>query len=93
MRFLGRVSICVVNTFIGYVIIDQVGDLKEVIDNPIVMLAIIMLISFVMSSIFMDVYAVISLTILQCLYTDVDICRQNREANAIENGQYRPAEM
>jgi len=75
MRFLGRVSICVVNTFIAYKLIDNVSDIGEDIDNPIVMLGIIFLISFAMSSVFMDTFAVISLTILQCLYTDVDICK------------------
>lgn len=92
MRFLGRVSICIANTFIGYLIIDRVGDLNKDIDNPIVILAVIFLISFAISSVFMDIYAVISLTILQCLYTDVDICRQNQEGDALNN-RYRPAEM
>lgn len=92
MRFLGRVSICLANTFIGYLIIENVSDLKEDIDNPIVMLSIIFLISFTMSSVFMDVYAIVSLTMLQCLYVDIDICNQNREPDVLNN-RYRPAEM
>lgn len=90
MRFIGRVSICVVNTFIGYLILNKVSNLKQDIDNPIVILTAIFFISFAMSSIFMDTYAVISIAVLQCLYTDVDICRQ--EGDALNN-RYRPAEM
>lgn len=74
MRLLGRFSICITNTFIGYIIISNVEDLRQTIDNPVVILAAIGLISFLMSSVFMDVYALVSLTILQCLYVDVDIC-------------------
>jgi len=79
MRFFGRVSICITNTLIGYVIIYNVADLGEDIDNPIVILALIFLISFALSSIFMDVYAIVSLSIFQCLYTDMDISRQQHQ--------------
>lgn len=73
LRFLIRVSICVANTFIGYVIICKIGDLEETIDNPIVILFIIFLISFALSAIYMDIYATVGLAIFQCIYTDMDI--------------------
>ena len=92
MRFLGRVNIFIAKSLDGFVLIEYVSHLKDDIDNPIVILAVIFLIGFAMSSIFSDVYAVTSLKILHCLYTDIDIFRQNREHDAL-NKKYRPAEM
>ena len=79
IRFLGRITICVVNTFIGQMIIKMDPDLKEDIDNPIVILAMIFLMSWALATVFMEVYSVTSLAILQCLYADVDICNQMQE--------------
>ena len=57
-----------------------------------VILSAICLISFALSSVFMDTYAVISLAVLQCLYADIDICRQ--EGNSMNNNNsFRPTEM
>lgn len=91
IRFLGRITICICNTFLGYLLINYEENLKEDIDNPIVILALIFVISWALATIFMEVYATVSLTILQCLYTDVDLCKSNNEdpfANA-----FRPSEM
>lgn len=74
IRFLGRIAICIANTFIGYLIINYDTELKEDIDNPIVILAVIFLISWTLATVFMEVYSITSLAILQCLYADVDIC-------------------
>lgn len=54
-------------------------DLKEDIDNPIVILALIFLMSWALATVFMEIYSVTSLAILQCLYADVDICNQKNE--------------
>lgn len=79
IRFLGRITICICNTFIGYVIISYHEDLKEDIDNPIVILAVIFLISWALATVYMEVYSVTSLALLQCLFADVDLCNQNHE--------------
>lgn len=91
IRFLGRMTICIANTFIGYLIITYEENLAEDIDNPIVILCVIFVLSWAMASIFMEVYSIVSLSILQCLYADVDICNQNREDPM--NNQFRPEEM
>lgn len=79
IRFLGRMTICITNTTFGYLLITYESTLKEDIDNPIVILCLIFLLSWALASVFMEVYSIVSLAILQCLYADVDICNQNRE--------------
>ena len=74
IRMIGRVAICLANTFFGYFLISAFPPWNEEIDNPIIILSIIMLISWALASVFMEVYSVLSLTVLQCLYADVDIC-------------------
>jgi len=91
IRFLGRMTICITNTFLGYLLITYESTLKEDIDNPIVILCVIFVLSWAMATIFMEVYSTVSLSVLQCLYADVDICNQNREDPM--NNQFRPAEM
>ena len=91
IRFLGKMTICISNTYLGYLIITYESTLKEDIDNPIVILCVIFILSWALASIFMEVYSTVSLAILQCLYADVDICNQNRDDPM--NNQFRPAEM
>lgn len=74
IRLLGKFTICVANTFVAYIMVTQIDQLEEDIDNPIVILGVIFIISYALSAVFMEVYSIISLTILQCLYADVDIC-------------------
>jgi choline transporter-like protein 2/4/5 len=88
---LGKCTISISNTLIGYLLITNVKSLSEVIDDPIPILAIIFLQSMMMATIFMNVYDSVSLTIMQCLWADIDICNQNRE-DALD-GSNRPKEM
>jgi len=74
IRCLGRFTICIANTFLGYILINYEANLKEDIDNPIVILAVIFLISWALATVFMEVYSIVSLTVLQCMYADFDIC-------------------
>jgi len=89
--FLGKMTISIVNTAIGYLLITHVESFKEDIDNPIPILAIIFLISLMMASVFMNLYDSTSLAVLQCLYADVDICHQTGEDP--KNNMNRPREM
>jgi len=63
LRFLIRVSICISNTLVGYLIIGKFEDLEAKIDNPMAILGIIFVISYILSAVFMDIYATIGLTI------------------------------
>merc|ERR1712086_183338 len=89
--FLGKMTISIINTGIGYLLITHVESFKEDIDNPIPILAIIFLISLMMASVFMNLYDSTSLAVLQCLYADVDICHQTGEDP--KNNMNRPREM
>ena len=62
--FLGKMTISITNTAIGYVLITNVESFKEDIDNPIPILAIIFLISLMMASVFMNLYDSTSLSVL-----------------------------
>lgn len=75
VRFLGRFTICIANTFLGYLLISYETTMKEEIDNPIIILAVIFLLSWAMATIFMEVYSTVSLTLLQCMYADFDLCK------------------
>jgi len=75
ITFLGKATISITNTAIGYVVINNVAEFKEDIDQPVPFLALIFIMSYMMATTFMDVYSGISLAILQCLYADVDIAR------------------
>jgi choline transporter-like protein 2/4/5 len=89
--FLGKMTISIANVFLGYVMITNISEISDSLDSPIGPLVIIFVISYLMASIFMSVYATTSLTILQCLYADVDICSQNGDDKY--NSKFRPAEM
>lgn len=73
ISFLGKVTIAVANTLIGFLIIKESKTISDSLESPIGPLCVIFLISYVMAVIFMSVYSTTSLTILQCLYVDVDI--------------------
>lgn len=88
---LGKVTISVVNTAIGYLLITYIPDFEEDIDQPIPFLLLIFLMSYSMATTFMEVYGGVSLAILQCLYTDVDIC--NQEGKVPMDNSNRPEEM
>lgn len=89
--FIGKVTIATGNTFIGYLLLTQTKLIADQIDSPIPPLAVIFVMSYLVATVFMSVYSIISLTILQCLYADVDICNQNKED--VYDGRFRPQEM
>jgi hypothetical protein len=62
--FLGKMTISIFNTLIGYILITNVESFKEDIDNPLPVLVVIYVISLSMSSIFMNLYDTTSLTVL-----------------------------
>lgn len=52
---------------------------------------LIYMMSYMMATSFMQIYSGVSLAILQCLYTDVDICQQLGRVPM--DNQNRPDEM
>lgn len=76
LHSLGKVFISVSNTGIGYLVITYVPSYQEDIDQPVPFLLLILIMSYKLAAAFMDVYQDCGLVILQCLYADVDICKQ-----------------
>lgn len=74
LYLLGKATISIVNTAIGYLMITYIQEFQEDIDQPLPFLMLIFFMSYMMATTFMEVYNSVSLAILQCLYTDVDIC-------------------
>ena len=89
--FLGKLTISIGNVCIGYLFLRYLPAIADSLDSPIAPLIVIFIFSYVMASIFMSVYATTSLTILQCLYADVDICSQNNQDQY--DSKHRPQEM
>ena len=91
ISLLGKLAISVGNTLIGYILVTACHDISRDLSSPIAPLVIIFLMSYVMAALFMSVYSTTSLTILQCLYADVDICDQHNQDKF--NQKRRPKEM
>lgn len=89
--FLGKMTISIVNTAIGYCLITYIPDFEEDIDQPLPFLLLIFMMSYIMATTFMELYGGVSLAILQCLYADVDIANQEGK-DAMDNSN-RPEEM
>jgi hypothetical protein len=82
ISFLGKIVIAGVNTLIGYVIIREDSEIYDNIGSILCPLLIIFWISYLIASVFMGVYTIVSITILQCMYTDIDICDQAGDTRA-----------
>ena len=90
IHLLGKASIIIANVVIGYFMIRFFPEFSE-LSSPLAPLVIVAVMSYMLATVFMEVYGVTSLTILQCLYTDVDICNQFKEDPL--NNANRPIEM
>jgi len=64
INILGKLTISVANSVIGYIMIISLEETKETVQEPLAPTAVIFIISYLMASIFMAVYSVTSLTIL-----------------------------
>ena len=91
ITFLGKLMIAVGNSVIGYLFLTMLPSIKDDIASPISPLIVVAAISYVMAAIFMSIFGTTSLTLLQCLYADVDICKQRQYDEF--SSKYRPREM
>lgn len=62
--FIGKITIATGNTFIGYLLITQTKLIADQIDSPIAPLLVVFIMSYLVATVFMSVYSIISLTIL-----------------------------
>lgn len=91
IHLIGKAAICVGNVFLGFFMLRFFPEFENGLGSPIGPLAMVGIMSFLLANIFIGVFSITSLTILQCLYTDVDICNQNKEDPL--NNANRPIEM
>jgi hypothetical protein len=90
-NLLGRLSVSIVNVIVGFFVLQYGTNLHGKISSPVGPLAVVFLISFVISSLFMQMYSTTSTCLLHCLFADVDICKTMGYDEM--QGQNRPAEM
>lgn len=90
-NLLGRLSVSIVNVIVGFLVLQYLPDLHGRISSPVGPLLVVFLISFVISSLFMQMYSTTSVCLLHCLFADVDICKTMGYDEM--QGQNRPSEM
>lgn len=90
-NLLGKLSVSIVNVIVGFCVLQYLPDLHGRISSPVGPLAVVFLISFVISSLFMQMYSTTSICLLHCLFADIDICKTMGYDEM--QGQNRPEEM
>jgi len=91
IQFLGKMGIAVANAVLAYAMLTQIDSVAPGLQSPVAPLVVVFLLSYLMAAIFMSVYSITSLSLLQCLYADVDLCKQSD--TDIWQSKQRPAEM
>ena len=91
IQLLGKLTITLGNVLITYVMLTQLDNYAGDIGSPYPPLVLILFMSYVLASIFMSIYSIVSISLLQCLYADVDLCNQSGED--IWASKQRPIEM
>ena len=88
---LGKLSVSIVNIIVGFFILQNYPTLHGRISSPVGPLVVVFAIAFIISSLFMAMYATTSVCLLHCLFADVDICKTMGYDEM--QGQNRPKEM
>lgn len=95
LEFLGKMTIALANTGIGYIILmgssKYESDNASVTDDPLLPTAIIFVISYTMAYMFMSIFSITSMTLLQCLYVDIDLSKHG--GKKLKQNENRPKEM
>jgi hypothetical protein len=75
IMLFGKLCIALICTFAGYLMISHIESISESIYSPFVPTVIFFVVSFVVGSLFMDVFAVGADTILLCYCLEMDVMR------------------
>lgn len=70
---LGKMTIASITTLVGFLIMQNWDEIEEALDSPVLPLAIIFMISYVVGAVFVSVFSTSANTILQCFLVDTDI--------------------
>ena len=90
--FLGKVLVSVANTLVAYAIFEEWTELRDKVNSVLPVLAAVLLATYIVSSVFMSVYSVASVAILQCFLTDVELSKASNNGEATD-GKHRPKEL
>ena len=90
-NFIGKLFVCILNTFIAYLLLIELPELTEELNSPVGPLIIIFLITYCIASIFMSMYTTCATCLLHCLFADIDICNTLCYDEMV--GRNRPKEM
>ena len=91
LEFLAKVTIAIGNAGVGYLMLTEVDQFKNKTDNPWLPIVVIFIISYVMAVMFMSIFSVTSMTLLQCLYVDFDFVKH--KGLYYYQNENRPREM
>ena len=68
--FLGKIIIAGLTTFLFYLLITFVSDIKSNVQEPIYLLILVFVASFAIAVVFMAIYSIAMETILACFIID-----------------------
>lgn len=90
-NMLGKLSVSIVNVIAGFFILQNLPGVHQNVSSPVGPLLVVFAIAFVISTLFMAMYATTAVCLLHCLFADVDICKTMGYDQM--QGQNRPKEM
>lgn len=88
--YLGKFFIAIGNCLAAELILLYYPDMKDKINSPIGPLALIFTASYIIASVFMSIFSITSISILQCFLTDVELSRDEQGGM---DGKHRPAAL
>lgn len=93
--FLGKIAVAVANTFIAYALILNWPYISDKLNSPIGPLICIFIVSYLIASIFMTIFAISSNALVQCFLTDIELSKKglNGQDNGTVDGKNRPKEL
>ena len=89
--FLGKCFISIINTLTIYGVLVNWEELYQKTNSPVGPMIVTLLISYLISSLFMSIYTTTGLALMHCLFADIDIVSQGG-GDPLE-GTFRPPEM
>jgi hypothetical protein len=81
LMFVGKGTILVLSGWIGYLIIVNSSVLKDKVAAPIFPVVVIIIIAYLISSVFLSIFSFSAETILHCFLVDSEISAKNGVAN------------
>ncbi len=90
--FLGKVLVSVANTLVAYAILEEWTEIRVKVNSVLPVLAAVLLATYIVTSVFMSVYSVASVAILQCFLTDVELSKKGSD-DEVTDGKHRPKEL